>query len=138
LLTPDVIVEVSRSIVVFQCQGRIERVEPVLWISGEGRQQRMIAVGARPVPTQSAKRIELFGSDWNGRSNRERLEFLAVFWRYSLSKVIGRKLFIRPGVSVRDLSTLPSAENDDFRRTITRALEIAGVHEVKWRERTDV
>lgn len=131
-LTPDVIVEVSRDIVAFHCQGRIENIEPVLWITGEGRQRRMIAVGSNPALIQPAERIQLFAADWNGRSDHERLALLAVFWRYGLLKIIGRKLFIRPGVLVRDRRTVPPSEKDDWRVIITRALEMAGAHEVRW------
>ena len=137
-LTPDVIVEVSRDIVAFHCQGRIENIEPVLWITGEGRQRRMIAVGLNPALTQPAERILLFAADWNGRSDHERLALLAVFWRYGLLKSIGRKLFIRPGVLVRDRRTVPTSEKDDSRVMITRALEMAGAHEVRWGGHADV
>jgi len=132
-LTPDVMVEVSPGIVAFHCQGRIENIEPVLWLTGEGRQRRMIGVGSNPALTQPAERIELFAADWNGRSDYERLALLAVFWRYGLTRIIGRKLFIRPGVLVRDRQTAPTSEKDDARVTITRALEMAGAHEVTWR-----
>jgi hypothetical protein len=133
-LTPDVMVELKRDVVAFYCQDRIERIEPILWIVGNGRQRHVIAVGSRPVLTENAKRIELFVADWSGRSDRERLEFLEAFWRYSLLKVIGRKLFIRPTVLVRCLEpVLPHGETR-LRETITRTLEMAGAHEVKWDE----
>jgi hypothetical protein len=133
-LTPDILVDVKRDIIAFYCQGRIERVEPVLWIVGEGRQQRVIAVGARPVLTQPTNRIELFGANWSGRSDRERLEFFEAFWRYSLLKVIRRKLLVRPRVLFRGLETVSTSEKGDLRGMITRTLEMAGAHEVKWDE----
>jgi hypothetical protein len=55
-----------------------------------------------------------------------------VFFRYGLLKVIGRKLIIHPGLLVRDLWTVSVSEKDDLRVRITRALETAGAHEVRW------
>jgi hypothetical protein len=92
----------------------------------------LIAVGSKPVLTEPANRIELFGADWNGKSDRERVEFFEAFWRYNLLKVIGRKLFIRPAVLVRDHGIVPMSKKDDLRGTITRSLEMAGAHEVTW------
>jgi hypothetical protein len=131
-LTPGVIVELKRDVIEFRCLGRVELVEPVLWIVGEDRQRRIVAVGSRPVLTEPAKPVELFGAEWNGKSDREQSEFFEAFWRYNLLKVIGRKLFIRPTVLVRDRGFAPMSKKDDFHATIARTLEMAGAHEVQW------
>ncbi len=135
--TPPIVIDMNAKAVAFRCRDHIETVEPILWISGEGRGAALVAVGANPVLTQSAERVDLFSPEWLRRPDQERVELVDAFCRYGMAKVMVRWRGF-PTVRVRGLSTVADTQQATIREALGRALEMPNAWEVIWQDDNDV
>jgi hypothetical protein len=131
LMTPDVMIEVRRDQFTFRCQDRGESVEPVLWITDEGRRARVVGIGTTVALTQPANRVDLFGGDWSRRPDQEQVELAAAFCRYGITKVL-RRSFACPSVTMRGVGLLSNQNKSMERSVLEKALEMVIVHDVRW------
>lgn len=127
-LRPDVAIDVGPSTFVFRCEGREERLAPVIWIGAEGRRRRLLAVGKTKGLTQPNRRVTFYPSEWNADSGSEQAEFLEAFCIYGIRRVL-RRSFARPTAIVTGLASFPSDRHGVICRMLKQALR-RWVHDV--------
>ena len=91
----------------FTCKTNTLRLETFIDIDDRTDKEILISVGGDPKFKTNNLRINLFNSeDHNGQRNK--CEYLEVFFKYAFKTLIDKKIFIRPKVIFKNVNNLNS------------------------------
>ena len=96
ILGDDVEVTISPGLVIFKCNGRVKSFEPIIYIAPDSHQ--LIAIGTSQTPSTRHITVELFRQAGSAEISINKEDCLAMFFRYSFSKIVNRTILVRPRV----------------------------------------
>lgn len=86
--------------VIFKCGDAYECLAPIVYLSQDSSEYRVLAVGNVPEISEKAIRINLFDGQRCNLENFDKAAVLESFFQYGFNKMMGRLAFVRPRVKL--------------------------------------
>ena len=104
---------------------------PCLYISAghNKKQKQLLSVGQEEAPNEPHTKIHLFKYDNEFGSSEEYYECVSAFFRFAFCKLINRRIFVLPKVSLKGAEKLSYNSNDTNNNSVYKAFRQAGAIE---------
>ena len=124
-------INVTDDAIIFKTETNTITFAPYLCISKGSKRKRLLSVGQETPPMEPHILVSLVGYAGEAGGEKEYYECLSAFFRFAFYKVINRRFFVLPKVSMVGAEKLTSNFPSSEKTSIYKALKHAGAIECK-------
>ena len=107
-------------------------LHPYICISAGHKRKRVLSVGEEIFPKEKHTKVSLLGSSGELRSSEEYYECLSAFFRFAFIKLIDRKVFVLPKISLVGAENFKYESEEIDSDKIYKSFRQAGAIECKF------
>ena len=131
--SPKILVEITESSIVLTTKNKKIDLKPYLYISKGNKRNRLLSVGEGTPPSEPSIKVDLMKYNGEVGGKEQYLECLSAYFRHAFYKVVGRKLFVIPNVSIIGAGKIVSSIHEISEKSIFKAIKQAGASQCKFK-----
>ncbi len=122
-------VEIKDESIVLKTNKTILNLAPCLYISAGHKKKKLLSVGQEATPNEPYIKVHLLKYDDEVGGSKEYYEYVSAFFRFAFCKLINRRIFVLPKVSLKGAEKLSYDLNDTNNNSVYKAFRQAGAIE---------